>query len=240
MSTIVVDTINPYFIGGYVTLNGNEIKNNPNQTTIGIGNTALLNNTGANNVAIGKQSQQVSTSGSSNVSVGHSSLASITSDDNTAVGHAAGSSHVSGNNNIFIGRQVTGSTTTASNEITLGNSQNAVLRCAVTTITSLSDERDKKDIKDLPTGLDFLNGLRPVQFVWNEREKEGRKKIKDFGFIAQDLKKSQEEAKMADVLKLVYEENPEKLEASYGKLIPILVKAVQELSAKVSALESAK
>jgi len=37
---------------------------------------------------------------------------------------------------------------------------------------------------------------------------------------------------------LVYESNPEKLEASYGKLVPILVKAIQELTAKVEALEA--
>ena len=37
----------------------------------------------------------------------------------------------------------------------------------------------------------------------------------------------------------VYDANPDKLEASYGRLIPVLVKAVQELSAKVTALENA-
>ena len=51
------------------------------------------------------------------------------------------------------------------------------------------------------------------------------------------MKKSQEDAEKAEVLKLVYDENPEKLEASYGKLIPILVKAIQELTAKVEQLE---
>jgi hypothetical protein len=82
--------------------------------------------------------------------------------------------------------------------------------------------------------------LKPVEFVWNERDEEGRHDIKDFGFIAQDLKKSQEDAGLSETLKLVYESNPEKLEASYGKLIPILVKAIQELSAKVEALEAKK
>jgi hypothetical protein len=54
------------------------------------------------------------------------------------------------------------------------------------------------------------------------------------------LKATQEKHDMAEILGLVYEENPEKLEASYGKLIPILVKAIKELSAKVEALESKK
>jgi len=33
----------------------------------------------------------------------------------------------------------------------------------------------------------------------------------------------------SDTLRLVYDENPDKLEMSYGKLVPILVKAIQEL-----------
>ena len=42
----------------------------------------------------------------------------------------------------------------------------------------------------------------------------------------------------ASWLDLVYESNPEKLEAKQGKLIPVLVKAIQELSVKVTALEA--
>lgn len=206
-----------------------------------IGSGAMASSvTGINNSAFGTNALTNGASGNNNVAVGSYAGLSASGNNNVYIGYLSAQLQTSGNNNITIGNNASNSTITASDEITLGNSSNAVLRCAVTTITSLSDERDKKDIKDLPVGLDFLNGLRPVQFVWNEREKEGRKKIKDFGFIAQDLKKSQEDAKMADVLKLVYEANPEKLEASYGKLIPILVKAVQELSAKVAALESAK
>ncbi len=240
MSTINVNTINPFTLGSSINLNGTPVRNNPDNTIIGIGQNTLVAATGTDNTAFGRGALQSVTTGNSNVAVGNSSLSSCTGSDNIAIGRNAAALSTTGSNNITIGKNTSNSIDTASNEITLGNSSHSVLRCAVTTITSLSDERDKKDIKDLPVGLDFLNGLRPVQFVWNEREKEGRKKIKDFGFIAQDLKKSQEEAKMADILKLVYEANPEKLEASYGKLIPILVKAVQELSAKVAALESAK
>jgi hypothetical protein len=39
--------------------------------------------------------------------------------------------------------------------------------------------------------------------------------------------------RMLNVLK----NNPEKLEASYGKLVPVLVKAVQELSAEIKNLK---
>jgi hypothetical protein len=74
--------------------------------------------------------------------------------------------------------------------------------------------------------------------VWDDRDKTGKHNIKDFGFIAQDLKKSQEDINLAETLKLVYEENPEKLEASYGKLIPILVKAIQDLSKEIKILKN--
>jgi hypothetical protein len=121
----------------------------------------------------------------------------------------------------------------------------ATLRCQVTTITSLSDARDKKDVAPLDAGLDFINALNPVRFTWNMRPEEdhegnmvqGRKDDPDTGFIAQDLKAVQEATGIV-IPGLVYDNNPDKLEAGYGKLLPVLVKAIQELSAKVEALEA--
>ena len=55
---------------------------------------------------------------------------------------------------------------------------------------------------------------------------------KDFGFIAQEVQVYDD-----DTLRLIYNENPDKLEMSYGKLVPILVKAVQELSAEIESLK---
>ena len=189
---------------------------------------------------------------------------------NTAIGERAGFSMAQGHRNTFLGARsgytynpasnqgnVTcvgynsaPSSTTVQNEITLGDSSVTALRCAVTSITSLSDERDKKDITDLAYGLDFIESLQPKQFTWdnrpetstgfdeegNEVEKEiesANKGKKDFGFIAQEVQSLDN-----DVLRLVYDENPDKLEMSYGKLVPILVKAVKELSDKVKALEA--
>jgi len=37
---------------------------------------------------------------------------------------------------------------------------------------------------------------------------------------------------------MVMDENPDRLEASYGKLVPILVNAIKELSAKNNTLET--
>jgi hypothetical protein len=37
---------------------------------------------------------------------------------------------------------------------------------------------------------------------------------------------------------LVFDDNPERLEAGYGKLLPVLIKAVQEISAQVESLKA--
>ena len=86
----------------------------------------------------------------------------------------------------------------------MGGSSVTVLRCAVTSITSLSDERDKTDISELEYGLDFVNSLSAKKWTWNQRseyrdeidedgnkvqveiENSNRGKI-DFGFIAQEV-----------------------------------------------------
>ena len=61
-----------------------------------------------------------------------------------------------------------------------------------------------------------------------------KKGTKDVGFVAQELQSVDN-----DFLKLVNDANPDKLQASWVQLVPVLVKAVQELSAKVTALENA-
>ena len=110
-----------------------------------------------------------------------------------------------GSNNLLLGNNAAATSTSVSNEITLGNSSITSLRCAVTSITSLSDERDKSEIKDLEYGLAFIDALQPREFVWdnrpetevkidedgNETEVEfysANKGKKDFGFIAQEVR----------------------------------------------------
>jgi trimeric autotransporter adhesin len=62
--------------------------------------------------------------------------------------------------------------------------------------------------------------------------------IDEAGFIAQELDQAQQDYHAEDYLQLVLKDNPEKLEASYGKLIPALVKSIQELSTQVDELKS--
>ena len=217
--------------------------NTTGQNNTSVGKDSLLGqsglSTGSGNTAIGNQALNANTTGYTNTGLGISAGFSITTGfNNTCLGGQAGALLTTGSNNIVIGQDSNAATATTSNSITLGNALNTVLRCAVTSITSLSDARDKKEVEDLNVGLEFIDGLRPVKFVWDDRNEQGKHDIADFGFIAQDLKAAEDAVDMADVLKLVYDENPEKLEASYGKLIPILVKAVQELSAEVKLLKN--
>jgi hypothetical protein len=143
-----------------------------------------------------------------------------------------------GVNNTVIGFNAQPAAGNSSNTITLGNSSITTIRAQVTSITALSDARDKTDITALPVGLDFVNSLNPVKFTWQMREpNEVKDGTSEAGFIAQDLQVAQETAG-ADFLGLVYDADPDKLEASAGKLIPVLVKAIQELSAKVQELEA--
>jgi hypothetical protein len=208
---------------------------------VAIGNAALLllDDTGTgDNVAVGQNAAYLMTGGFENTALGSSSLFSTTTGfRNTAVGRSAGVFNTTGNNNTFIGNGSSGATESTSNAITLGNSSIASLRCQVTSITSLSDERDKTNIEPLPVGLNFINSLNPVKFEWNMRD-EGKVGEKDFGFIAQQIIESEDFIDGHDWLKLTLRDNPDKLEATQGRLIPILVKAIQELSAEVEALKS--
>ena len=159
-----------------------------------------------------------------------------TGSNNTFAGSGAGDAQTSGNNNIILGYNADGSSTTVSNEITLGNASIATLRCQITSITALSDRRDKKDIVPLELGLDFVNSLNPVKFTWNTRDgaKVGQQEA---GFIAQELDEAQIAAGAETYLDIVLKENLDKLEAAPGKLIPVLVKAIQDLSAEVATLK---
>ena len=132
-----------------------------------------------------------------------------------------------GTNNLILGYNAQPSTGSVTNEITLGNSSISKLRCAVNTITSVSDRRDKKNIEVIPLGLDFISLLKPVKFDWNRRDGV-LVDVEEFGFIAQDLQESQNKIGKT-VPNLVSDSNPDKLEASYGTLLPIMVKAIQDL-----------
>lgn len=110
------------------------------------------------------------------------------------------------------------------------------------TLTAISDETLKKDIKNITAGLKELNKLRPVEFKWKKDNKG------NWGFIAQEVQKvlpfmvsnvTEVTAKRDKrTNKLIKKETSTGLlEIEISKLFPVMVKAIQELTARVEALE---
>ncbi|AFH50019.1 Putative outer membrane protein [Ignavibacterium album JCM 16511] len=212
------------------------------QNTTGFFNSAfgmgsLKKNNGDENSAFGQSALFENTSGYSNSAFGTIALSGNTTGFfNTAIGYSAGSTVTTGSNLTLIGYNAQPSSQNSTNQITLGNNSITSLRCNVTSISSLSDARDKKNIKDLSLGLDFLMNVKPREFNWDKREwyesgvNDGSKmnEAPTAGFIAQELDEAQTKAN-AEWLNLVLKDNPEKLEATMGNLFPIVVKAVQDL-----------
>ena len=208
--------------------------------------TLLHNTTGYQNAAVGANALTYNTSGFCNSAMGQSALVGNTTGYyNSALGYLAGNDVTTGSNLTLVGYNAEPSSGAASNQVTLGNNQITSLRCAVQSISTLSDARDKKNIKNLELGLDFLMKLQPRQFNWDKREwypdakPDGTKmqKTPTAGFIAQELDKAQM-SENAEWLNLVLKENPNRIEATAGNLLPIMVKAIQDLKLENDALKA--
>ncbi len=209
-----------------------------------LGSNSLFNNNSSGNTAVGYISLFTNTTGFQNTAVGHHSLQLNNGSFNTALGYNAGSIVTTGLNLTLIGIDANPSSPTVNDQVTLGNGFVTSLRCNVQTITSLSDARDKKNITELSLGLDFISKLKPRQFNWDKREwyddniSDGSKmkETPTAGFIAQELDSAQTTAG-AEWLNLVLKDNPEKWEATYGNLLPVMIKAIQELNEKCEGLQ---
>lgn len=91
---------------------------------------------------------------------------------------------------------------------------------------NFSDRRLKHNIVDVDNCLSKINSLRPVQYNWSNDSSI------NFGFVAQDVKEV-----IPDIVSKPQTED-EMLGVNYLALIPFLTKSIQELSAKVAALEA--
>lgn len=206
-------------------------------TGVAVGRRAMYNlSTGVNSTAVGDLALEDISTGNASSALGYQALTNAFGSNNTAVGSFAGSNITSGSNNTLIGYFSQASSDSVSNEITLGDSSVTALRCNVTTITSLSDARDKTNIQDLADTMSLLRTVRPVLFDWARRD-GSMPGASDIGFIAQELQAAQESSGL-NVPGLVYSENPDRLEASYGKLLPLVVRAIQQIDERLSRLEA--
>lgn len=96
-----------------------------------------------------------------------------------------------------------------------------------------SDARIKEEVSSLSSGLDVVTKLNPVQF----RYKSDWSKDTSLqpGFIAQELKIALADQPYVDG---VVQEGPQYMSVAYQTLIPVLVKAIQELKAQNDAFEA--
>lgn len=229
-----------------------------------IGADAALSGSGyQKTTAIGASALRNGTHNSS-VAVGYWSAPTISSEQCVFVGESSGYRNVQGDvlsgkitNSIAIGY---GARINGNNEIQIGGHNQTLY--APTTVNIRSDSRDKTDIKPLEKGLEFVMKLKPVTGYYDRRdayvdelfqdlpEDERSEKLRKWWakpkkdgshkedrlrhwFIAQDVAALEAEYGQLPMVNLNYDTYT----IEYETFIPVLTKAIQELTEKVEALE---
>ena len=234
---------------------------------VAIGYEALFNanpsgDADTQNTAVGYQAGYNLTTGTDNTLIGThvASGDSITGTNNTCVGAVAGHALTSGSNNLLLGHDAgrstspSGNLNTGSNAVVLGDDNITSLFCADTSISS-SDSRDKADVTDFNIGLNWVKDLRPVTYKWDKRTwygteeqpygtPDGSKKQSKvhLGFLAQEVLEVEKANGFGDsadtMLTCNITEDGQRYGMKYERLVPVLVNALKELSAKNDALEA--
>jgi hypothetical protein len=187
---------------------------------------------------LGKDAGDTTTSGSKNICIGQNA--------NNASG--------TGDHAIVIGHDINGD----GNDFSFGKSSNIVKNDFDTDAnwSRSSDQRLKKNIADSTLGLSFINALRPVKYNWkpsneldssdsqlahlykeNAEDNEMNTEATMYNFIAQEVKAALDAAGVSDFSGWS-EDQWGVQQVSREMFIMPLVKAVQELTARIEALES--
>ena len=153
------------------------------------------------------------------------------------MGAYAGYGISTGQANVVIGTLTSAGTvappfdiTTQDNRISIGHtsSTNAYIKIAWTVT---SDARDKTNVSPIPHGLDFVKQLNPVSYNFKvSREDDTPSGNKRYGFLAQDILALEGNSPV-----IIDNEKPDHLKYQGESLVPVLVKALQELNAKFDA-----
>jgi hypothetical protein len=176
------------------------------------------------------------------------------------MGFESGGAITTGGNNLCLGKRAgrsdspSGNIITVNNKICLGDNNISDLFCADTSISS-SDSRDKTDVENFNIGLTWIEALRPVTYRWDRRTwygtdaepfgtPDGSKKRQrlHIGFLAQEAlaveKANGYGSSNDDSLVVNLTDDGMSYGMKYERMVPILVNAIKELSAKVTALEA--
>ena len=106
---------------------------------------------------------------------------------------------------------------------------------AATGTINTSDKNEKNTIIESDLGLDFVNKLKPVSYKWNKDDDKTH-----YGLIVQDIEETITSlGKSVQDFGSIYKPKNAPMGLNYSELFAPLIKAVQELSAKVAALEVA-
>ena len=209
------------------------------------------------NVAVGHESMR-NVSGDDNISIGVQAGDTITTgSDNICIGNSAEPSAATGTNQIALGEDVV---CTGNNRITIGHGFDTATLDLDGSDTgwaaASSDERFKENISTSTAGLSFINDLRPVTYNWKKKKDVPSDTIyyeessddaclgytygtKLHGFIAQEVKTViDNHSEIGDGFKMWKQYDNGIQTVADGNLIPILTKAVQELSAKIDTMQT--
>ena len=223
---------------GSLSLNG-ALDTDTDNTSIGYGSSSSLNS-GSSNVVVGALAGTVITTG----------------DNNTCIGYNAEVSTGGAGGQIAIGKDVA---CVGDSTITVGLAGNTASLGLDGSDTSWaaasSDERLKENIESSSAGLGFINDLRPVTYNW-KKAKDVQKELPQYkdsnepvlgteygetlhGFIAQEVKSAiDKHDNIKEGFKMWKLKDDGTQTVADGNLIPMLVKAVQELSAEVEKLKN--
>ena len=235
--------------------------NNPTAVdmyNVGIGfNAGTGITTGINNVTLGGLAGTGITTGGGNICIGKqagvTSTVLTTGGSNIIIGLGANTGSASRNNSIVMGEAVV---SVSNGQFTFGTgTSDSNIANGATSISAPSDQRYKEEIADATAGLAFIKDLRPVTFKW-KKEKDlptsHRAYVEDsetrtmnnstnHGFIAQEVKTAIDaHSEIKDGFDMWCTDDQAdggRQRIADGALIPMLVKAIQELEARVATLE---
>jgi trimeric autotransporter adhesin len=218
-----------------------------------VGTNALsANTTGGANIGLGGGAGGSITTSSNNLCIGYLAGnhdgAITTGAQNIMIGNYTDTTSASGDYATAIGYNVTG----APDYTTLGSGTDDIrAQHGVATWATVSDERYKKDIVDSTAGLSFINALQPRTFKYKtlgelpttfraykaDSTEVYKNSNTNHGFIAQEVKEAIDaDDSIKDGFRLWDDRDDGSQEVAEAALIPVLTKAIQELSAQVTAL----
>jgi len=214
------------------------------------------NTTGSGNCAfsalgfgLSDSALQVNISGNYNSAFGLGALSATTASNNTGVGFQAGYGLTTGSSNTYIGYLATQSGVAVTNEIVvganitgkgsntafIGGTSGAYNGANSAAWSVISDERIKKNIVDVASGLDKILALRSVEFDYKENDKH------DVGFISQEYQlvfPDQVITHAANEAQKEWVDDDGMVMGINQNLVPYLVKAIQELKAEFDAYKA--